>query len=80
MRKVKLGSIFRSGRINNKTVHSIRSEGRLLAVLYSVALGFCLKNASILLCRLQLPALWHRVWRGSKEGSNTSLTLQRQKF
>lgn len=78
MRKVKLGSIFRLGRINNKIVHSIRSEGKLLAVLHSVALGFCL-NASILLCRLQLPALWHHVC-GGKEGSNTSLTLQRQKF
>lgn len=36
MRKVKLGSIFRLGRINNKIVHSIRSEGKLLAVLHSV--------------------------------------------
>lgn len=66
MRKVKLGSIFRSGRINNKIVHSIRSEGKLLAVLHSVALGFCL-NASILLCRPQLPALWHHVCRGRRE-------------
>lgn len=76
MRKVKLDSVFRLGRMNYYNFYRASGlKGSSCQFYILRPLGFCL-NSSIRLCRLQLQAPWHRVCRGSKERNNASLTPQ----